>query len=125
MLADIMVRLIPGPFHFYYSIFQKHIQTHAPMQWIRLRRFSKLPLTIESLRSGRRWKGLITAFATERNWDDDLIPSTVKLRYATIFCSQDGAPCFWREMHNTILGLELSVLISLLIFVCKTIDFKT
>ena len=31
----------------------------------------------------RRREGLTTAFATEMNWDDDLVLSTVKLRYAT------------------------------------------
>ena len=32
----------------------------------------------------RRRKGLTTAFPTESNWDDDLVLSTVKLRYATM-----------------------------------------
>ena len=32
----------------------------------------------------RRRKGLTTAFLTESNWDDDLVLSTVKLRYVTI-----------------------------------------
>ena len=32
----------------------------------------------------RRREGLTTAFPTESNWDDDLVLSTVKLRYATM-----------------------------------------
>ena len=38
---------------------------------------------------------------------------------------QDGVPYFWREIQNTILGLELSLLIGLLRFFCQIIHFKT
>ena len=71
--------------------------------------------------SQRRRKGLTTAFATQRNWDDYLL-STVKLRYATMVFR---TAFFWRDMQNTILGLGLSLFIGLLRFTSKTIDFKT
>ena len=62
--------------------------------------------------------------ATERNWDDDLVLSTVKLCYATMVF-QHVTPSFRHEMQNTILSLELSVCISLLCFIYETIEFKT
>ena len=38
---------------------------------------------------------------------------------------QDGVPYFWREIQNTILGLELSLFIGLLRFICQIVHFKT
>ena len=38
---------------------------------------------------------------------------------------QDGVPYFWREIQNTILGLELSLFIGLLRFICQIVHFET
>ena len=38
---------------------------------------------------------------------------------------QDGVPYFWCEIQNTILGLELSLFIGLLRFICQIVHFKT
>ena len=38
---------------------------------------------------------------------------------------QDGVPYFWREIQNTILGLELSLFTGLLRFICQIVHFKT
>ena len=38
---------------------------------------------------------------------------------------QEGVPNFWREIQNTILGLELSLFIGLLCFICQIVNFKT
>ena len=83
----------------------------------------QLKKAIGTLRSDNG-RVLTTLLATERNWDDDLVLSTVKLCYTTMVF-QHVTPSFRHEMQNTILNLELSVCISLLHFIYETIEFKT
>ena len=62
-------------------------------------------------------------FAPKRHWDDNLVLSTVKLRYATMVFRT--AFHTFGAKYNTILGLELSLFIGLLPFICQIIHFKT
>ena len=83
-----------------------------------------IPLSNNRDFTQRRRECLTTAFATERNWDDNLVLSTVKVTLRNNGF-QDGVPYFWREIQNTILGLELSLFIGLLRFICQIVHFKT
>ena len=53
----------------YRSTVDRYSGRHSGRHYVAIRDFTQ-----------RRREGLTTAFATERNWDDDLVLSTVKLR---------------------------------------------
>ena len=58
----------------------------------------------------------------ELGWQPRSVDSQVTLHNNDF---QDGVPYFWREIQNTILGLELSLFIVLLRFTCQIVHFKT